>query len=737
MSETEFEAPARLDAGRVVLDEATGRVTVDGEVVPLRGKPFRLLRELMRRPGELVTKAQLTESVWDGRPHSDSVITTTIKEIRQALGDTPSHPWAVETAHGRGYRFLPPVTVLPASAEADAAPGRRPAIVWLGVATVVALALVVAVAFRPEAGEPLRSVGVLPFDDMTVDSDHRWFAEGLTEELLNELMQIPGLDVAARNSAARFRNSGRSVPEIGEALGVSHVIEGSIRNSADGEIRLTVQLIRTADGFHEWSETWDRDLSISSALDIQRDISERVVDLMQGQAALPVDAAGTAALPDEAWQSLLKGRELIERRNADSINAGLGLLRETVALAPDLPQGHAALASAYLFAGDAMQLPPEQSLALARQHANQALELSPGSVEALVALSLVAMANGDPASSLEYAGRALDIAPGYSQAQLRRGVALSNLGRLEDAYQALGRARQLDPLSPIILGNFAQAALNTGRIDEALEAAEDNVRWNGENYVALVQLGRIRMGLGHYEQALACLRASLDASSRHPLVARSLGELYWRIGTDGRAGNVAAGEPGWAPRAAVLVSAKQPQRAIEGSGPVRRYGVTGLTPLDIYYWAGEREAAADWAEQFLESIGDVEALASARVLPDDMATAFLALQAAGREQAEALGSILEQRFEGATAKDERLFANLLVAAQWSAWKADRKGTLASLSRMAELGMVAREVDIDPVFAWLQSDPRFRDLRTQMANRASGLRVALRDSPADDAVCGAG
>ncbi len=722
-----------LEAGRVVLDSANERLTLDGQLVLLRSKPLRLLRELMVRAGQLVTKEDLIESVWEGRPHSDAVLTTAIKEIRQALGDNPREPWAVETVHGRGYRFLLPVTDRPAAKPDTHSPSpaislasRRPLRWVLGF---VIAGLVVAGSyflFERSAANAVRSVAVLAFDDMTSDGDQRWFADGLAEELLNSLVRIDGLQVAARTSTQRFAGADIDIREIGKILGVSHVIEGSVRTADNGKIRLTVQLIRTCDGFHQWSSTWDRNLSMASALDIQKDVSERVVDLMQGRPSSPQQTMQVDSLSDAAWELLLRGRQLVERRSAEGINTGISLLHEAVEMAPANATVHAALASAYLFAGDAMQRPLDEAITMAGRHAERALELDPESVEALVASSFLALARRDPGTALAYADAAVAISPGHARAQQRRGVVLSILGLKEEAYAALNVARRLDPLAPVVLANYSQIAMFTGRVDEAFEVARDNLRWNPLNHTARYIMGSLSLQAGQYERAHVCLRTALEASPQQPLIAGRLGELYWRIGADERAVQVAAGPSGWAPRAAVLLGRGEIERALAESGDVQSRGLNGITPLDIHYWAGDMDAAAVWANQFVDSIGDIDRLASAAVLPDDTVTALAVLEATGDARASAIHDALAIHFANRSPDDVRIYSELVSGAAWHARQGDNAAAMLWLARAAELGFVMRELDLDPSFDSLRSMPGFNALRARMAQRAAEVRARLDD-----------
>ena len=279
-----------LMSGSIRLDRRDERLSRNGQDVRLGGRALALLRALMERPQTLVTKDELFESVWPGLAVSESVLTTAVKEIRQALGDDARSPQLIQTVYGRGYRFLPDVE---SSAEA-AGGGQSPAgrfspwlrdrRIWAGLTALVLL--VAATMFFARAGgdEPSasalaahpKSIAVLPFDDMSAERDQGWFAEGLTEEILNSLARTPDLHVAARTSTVAI--NGGDVREIGRRLNVAHILEGSVRRDGD-RLRVTAQLIRASDGFHLWSQNYDR--PTSDAVTIQEDIAVEIAHAMK------------------------------------------------------------------------------------------------------------------------------------------------------------------------------------------------------------------------------------------------------------------------------------------------------------------------------------------------------------------------------------------------------------------------------------------------------------------------
>lgn len=315
--------PSRyLVAGPVRLDCRDERLWRDGRPVALGGKALAFLRTLMERPKTLVTKDELFEAVWPGLTVSESVLTTAAKEVRQALGDDARNPALVQTVHGRGYRFLLDVD---ASDEPPAAaglpspqPGRRRLILWAAIGVLLALAAAGAVLLRPAppaaatSAANAKSIAVLPFEDLSPGGDQQWFAAGLTEEILNSLARTPDLHVAARSSTRQVTSG--DVREIGRRLSVAHILEGSVRRDG-GRVRVTAQLIRTSDGFHLWSQNFDR--RASDVVSIQEDIAVAIAH-----------ALDTVMSPDRLQEMVRLGT-----RSVDAYEAYLrGLANEQLGL---------------------------------------------------------------------------------------------------------------------------------------------------------------------------------------------------------------------------------------------------------------------------------------------------------------------------------------------------------------------------------------------------------------------
>jgi TolB-like protein/DNA-binding winged helix-turn-helix (wHTH) protein len=308
-----------LISGPIRLDRRDERLWRNGQEVRLGGKALALLRALMERPQTLVTKDQLFESVWPGLAVSESVLTTAVKEIRQALDDDARNPQLIQTVYGRGYRFLPDVQLNDEVASEGQAPLRRSTPwlrdwrIWGGFAALALLVAAAAMFFmRPGGDEPAeatalaahpKSIAVLPFEDLSPGRDQKWFADGLTEEILNSLARTPDLHVAARTSTMSIEAD--DIREIGRRLNVAHVLEGSVRRDGD-RLRVTAQLIRASDGFHLWSQNYDRPMR--DAVSIQEDIAVAIAHalktVMSPESLQAMVRLGTRSV--EAYEEYLK-----------------------------------------------------------------------------------------------------------------------------------------------------------------------------------------------------------------------------------------------------------------------------------------------------------------------------------------------------------------------------------------------------------------------------------------------
>jgi TolB-like protein/Flp pilus assembly protein TadD len=363
------------------------------------------------------------------------------------------------------------------------------------------------------------SIAVLPFVNRSHNEDDEYFSDGLADELLNVLAKIRGLRVAARSSAFTFKGKGATVTEVGRALNVATVLEGSVRK-AGNRMRISVQLVKVADGYHLWSETYDRTLEDIFA--VQDDIAQSVVKelrttLLGGAADATAQVAaavhGRADNP-EAHRLYLQGRFFLERVTEADVARAVEYLDQATALDPEFALGWAGLARACHLQAAWGWAPFAAGFERAREAAQRALALAPDLAEAHVCLGLV-LERGDwdlQAAAAEFR-RAFELAPGNVDVLKARAGLAGILGRHDEAIELLQRAAALDPLGTSTLRALGGNYSSVGRFDDAETMLRAALDLNPKAGVVHHALSGLRLKQGRPEEALA--EASLEP---HPVL---------------------------------------------------------------------------------------------------------------------------------------------------------------------------------------------------------------------------
>ena len=316
-----------------------------------------------------------------------------------------------------------------------------------------------------------KSIAVLPFVNMSSDPEQEYFSDGISEELLNVLSKIDSLKVAARTSSFSFKGQNKPVSEIAQVLGVDHILEGSVRKSGS-QIRVTAQLIRVSDGFHMWSETYDRELVNIFA--IQDEITAAIVGELRVELDVQAQIASTATSNPEAYREYLQGRYYWNLRDTENIYLAVGHFERATQLDPSYADAWVGLAESWVL------LPiweldnakaPEQ-LQNARLAAEKVLSLNPQSGRAHSALGYMHMLKLEWHDCFENFELALNYEPANAGIWHWYGYALLTVGKTALAEEAFQRALELDPLSRIINANAAEQFFITGQYDVALDRTE-------------------------------------------------------------------------------------------------------------------------------------------------------------------------------------------------------------------------------------------------------------------------
>ena len=361
--------------------------------------------------------------------------------------------------------------------------------------------------------EHVVSIAVLPFLNRSASADDDYFSDGLADELLNMLTKIDGLRVAARTSAFHFKGKDTTIAEVGHALNVATVLEGSVRK-AGSRVRISVQLVKVADGYHMWSETYDRTLDDIFA--VQDDIAQSVVKELRAKllgeeadskasgkvkAEVSKAAKGRATNP-EAYRLYLQGRQLTERLNPEDMTRGIQYIEQALGLDREFPNAWAVLAWAYLQAANLGMRSLEEARLRAREAVERALELEQNLADAHAVLAHICITEWDWRGAEVSLKRALELAPGNAVVLRRAGVLATHQGRFAEAIRFLSLGLDQDPLSSPIYHNLGWAYRNAGQpaaaeqaLRKALELAPQRVGTRAFLAMALQDQGRGEEGL--------------------------------------------------------------------------------------------------------------------------------------------------------------------------------------------------------------------------------------------------
>src|SRR5207302_4750783 len=510
----------------------TQELRKQGMRVRLEGQPIAILKWLLGRPGELFTREELQKELWAADTFVDFEhgLNAAVKRLRAALNDSADQPRYIETLARRGYRFIAPVTVAgaesevvapalaptPAVAQPPLAPGRRS--LWLVAIAVCAVAFVAwgwrlwrhRTAVPPVSA--IRSLAVLPLENLSGDTSQEYFADGMTEELIGRLSNIHGLRVISRTSAMQFKLTHLSVPEIAKTLGVDAIVEGSVVREGS-RIRVHAQLIRGATDEHIWSEEYQREYRGILVLqeEVARSIAERTKISLTRQEQ--EDLATTQAVDPEAHEDYLKGRYYFNQRTEDALNRSIVYFQQALARDPNYALAYCGLADAYAMLGFRGGFPSKDTLSRAKAAALKAIELDDTLAEAHASLAFIAETHEwDWARAEREYKRALELAPGDARAHHWYAGYLTYVGRIQDGIAEEKRARDLDPLSLPVNNALAGRLLVAGRLSEAQDQVQKTLELDSHFAPAHQTLGWAYLNLGKHQEAITEFHLAVELS---------------------------------------------------------------------------------------------------------------------------------------------------------------------------------------------------------------------------------
>lgn len=365
----------------------------------------------------------------------------------------------------------------------------------------------------PISAPPAKSIAVLPFVNMSEDANNEYFSDGISEEILNALAKVNDLKVAGRTSSFAFKGQNQDLRVIGVALNVSHILEGSVRK-AGNRVRVTAQLIKVDDGYHVWSENYDRELDDIFA--IQDEISAAILDQLKAH-LIGSETVAVARTDSQAYDLYLLAGQRIYERNEASLQMASNLLNEAISIDPNYAPAYAQLGIATML----LSKDNYGSLLTAKAHTDakilldRALELDPEQAEAMAGLGLHAQnALLDYDLSNQWLEKALAINPNLTNASVWLAISLSEQGNLQRELEILQQAFARDPLHPPTFNNFGQTLAVVGRVDEARIALAELKRFLPSDASLTATLGKIEVFAGNWAESDRLLT---EAVEREPL----------------------------------------------------------------------------------------------------------------------------------------------------------------------------------------------------------------------------
>ena len=537
-----------------------------GHTIRLHGQPLEILELLLEHPEEVVLREELRAKLWpeDTFVDFEHSLNAAVNKLREALGDDANSPRFIETVPRRGYRFIAPVErALPASppatnhdgsdvneeaidlvaertADVPAPSGARTQrlTLWLAcIACTFLVALLIGfnvgglrqrVLGRPGLGA-IQSLAVLPLENLSLDPEQEYFADGMTEALTTELAQISALKVISHTSVVQYKGTKKSLPQIAQELSVDAVVEGAVQRSGD-KVEITVQLIHAPSDRHLWAKSYERGLR--DVLELQREVAHAITGEIKAKLTPPekVHLASARPINSEAYEDYLKGHYYGERNT----RKGIAYFQQAIQKDPNYALAYAGLANSYISLGMPWggDMSPKEVLPQAKAAATKALEIDDSLGEAHLALARVIQLHDWEWTLVEKEyRRALELNPNDAMAHNWYGEYLQEMGRNEEASAQTRQALMLDPLSPASANELGYTFYTARQYDQAIRAFQRALELEPDYVDPHVGLGWVYGEKQMYGEAIAELEIAVNLGNRHEFIVASLGKV---LGDSGR-----------------------------------------------------------------------------------------------------------------------------------------------------------------------------------------------------------
>ena len=526
------------------IDSDSGELRKQGVKIKLHEQPFQVLVMLLERPGEVVTRDELCQRLWprDTFVESDLGLNSAIMKLRAALGDSAENPRFVETLPRRGYRLLVPVERLNGSpklqsespqvlenqpaqltspaadlsqSQLPASKANLPSLLTAAIATalVIATALGLWRLLRPAPAPRPGSyvIAVLPLKNLSPDSGSDYFSDGLTDEIINDLSSIDGLEVKSQTSSFSFKDKPRDIHTVGTQLGANLVLEGSVLRAGD-KLRVNAQLVRVSDDHPLWSGQFERELK--DIFDVQNEISRSIVNelrlkLGQGQRRYNTNL--------EAYDSYLKAIALTNSHSYGSIDKvaqSIPLYEAAIAKDSNFAPAYAGIANAYAYMSlNSRGVAQDVAYPKMKEACEKALQLDPLLAEAYACMGLVHSREDAWDQAEKDFLQSFRLNPNLSRARQDYGLfVLAPLGRIQEAERQIQTAIELDPLSITPVVSLDYILLIDRRYDKVVENSRRILATDPESYGARQERARALVLAGEQDEGIAVFEKLGDGS---------------------------------------------------------------------------------------------------------------------------------------------------------------------------------------------------------------------------------
>ncbi len=470
----------QFEFGAYRLDAQSGMLFREGDHVALPPKVAELLVALVQAAGSVLTREELVQRLWPDTVVEEGSLSSHISLLRKALGENSKALDFIETLPKRGYRFVASVKRLASEPH--------------------------------DSGVDRAMLVVLPFENLTAGERHDYFSEGLTEEMITELARLSPerLGVIARTSAMQFKSTTKTIAQIGSELGVSHVLEGSVRRVGE-RVRITAQLIRVSDESHLWAQSYER--SLHDVLEVQTEVAQAVAREIQIKLTpheqRRLDPDKTRSINPQAHELYLRGRHFWYRRTEEGIRKSIQCFEEALRHDPGFAAAYDGISDAHTMLACRGMTPALESFHKAKTAARQAVRLQPELGEGYASLAHVRLHDWDWVGLESEFRQAVELDPGYSIAHYWYAEYLMAMGRTREAVGRVEHSWELDPLNSVINASVGMIRYLAHDYDGALVALRRGLEIDPTHYVSHLRMGLVCLQKSLPNEAIDAMRQAV------------------------------------------------------------------------------------------------------------------------------------------------------------------------------------------------------------------------------------